>query len=178
MVIIIEVHIYAFETINGIQHILTPQYHPASNGLAECYVQVFKDGMKKVTEGTIESRVARVLAHYQVTPQSTTGTSPAELMFGRKFHTKLNLLKLTLDVFVHQKQTKQKGLHDYYAMDRSFSEGDSVCIHNIMCTIMPVPKVDSRLHCQEDRTSILHCAVEGLTTATMPSPGMHQTLIG
>ena len=120
-----------FLKLNGIQHILTPPYHPASNGLAERYVQVFKDGMKKVTEGTIESRVARVLARYRVTPQSTTGTSPAELMFGRKLHTKLDLLKPTLDdVSVRQKQAKQKALHDYHAMDRFFSEGDSVYVHN------------------------------------------------
>ena len=115
---------------NGIQHILTPPYHPASNGLAERYVQVFKDGMKKVTEGTIESRVARVLARYRVTPQSTTGTSPAELMFERKLHTKLDLLKPTLDVSVRQKQAKQKASHDYHARNRSFAEGDSVYVHN------------------------------------------------
>ena len=152
---------------------LTPPYHPASNGLAEHYVQVFKDGMKKVTEGTIESRVARVLAHYQVTPQSTIGTSPAELMFGRKLRTKLDLLKPTLDVSVHQKQAKQKASHDYHARDRSFSERDSsVCAQSFL-----FPKVDSRLHCQEDRTSILPCAIGSLSTATLPVPGSHQTSI-
>ena len=69
---------------NGIQHVKTPPYHPASNGLAECYVQVFKDGMRKSTGGSIESRVARFLSYYHTTPQSITGTTPAELMFGRK----------------------------------------------------------------------------------------------
>jgi len=76
---------------NGILHVLTPPYHPVSNGLAECYVQVFKDSLKKLTGGSNESRVARFLACYQVTPQSTTGTTPAELMLGRKLRTKLDL---------------------------------------------------------------------------------------
>ena len=40
----------------------------------------------------MESRVARLLSRYRVTPQSTTGRSPAELMFGRKLRTRLDLL--------------------------------------------------------------------------------------
>ena len=98
----------SFMKQNGIQHVKTPPYHPASNGLAEHYVQVFKDGMRKSTGGSIESRVARFLSRYHTTPQSTTGTTPAELMFGRKLRTRLDLLKPDLEVAVHQKQTKQK----------------------------------------------------------------------
>ena len=51
-------------------------------------------------------------------------------MFGRKLRTKLDLLKPTLDVSVHQKQAKQKASHDYHARNRSFSEGDSLYVHN------------------------------------------------
>ena len=112
---------------NGIQHVTTPPYHSASNGLAECYVQVFKDGMRKLTGGSIESRVARFLSHYRTTPQSTTGTTPAELTFGRKLRTKLDLLKPDLEVAVRQ---KQKAAHDYHATDRSFEGGASVYVHN------------------------------------------------
>ena len=37
------------KNVYRVQHILTTPYHPASNGLAKCYVQMLKDGMKKVT---------------------------------------------------------------------------------------------------------------------------------
>ena len=117
----------SFMKQNGIQHVTTPPYHPASNGLAERYVQVFKDDMRKLTG---ESRVARFLSRYCTTPQSTTGTTPAELMFGRKLQTRLDLLKPDLEVAMHQKQTKQKAAHDYHATDCSFEEGASVYVHN------------------------------------------------
>ena len=32
---------------NRIQHVRTAAYHPSSNGLAEHYVQIVKDGLKK-----------------------------------------------------------------------------------------------------------------------------------
>ena len=69
---------------NGIRHIKVAPYHPASNGLAECAVQTFKQGFQKYTEGTIEDRVARFLLHYRIIPHSTTGMSPAQLLFGRQ----------------------------------------------------------------------------------------------
>ena len=120
----------SFMKQNGIQHVKTPPYHPASNGLAERYVQVFKDGMRKSTGGSIESRVARFLSRYRTTPQSTTGTTPAELMFGRKLRTRLDLLKPDLEVAVRRKQTKQKAAHDYRATDCSFKEGAYVYVYN------------------------------------------------
>ena len=73
------------------QRLTTPYAdHPSSNGLAKRYVQIVKDGLKKITLGSVESRLARLLSWYRVTPQSTTGVSSAELMFGRKLRTRLD----------------------------------------------------------------------------------------
>ena len=49
-----------FETFsrkNGVKHVKTPPYHPASNGLVERAVQTFKSGMKKLTEGSVQMKV-------------------------------------------------------------------------------------------------------------------------
>ena len=105
-----------------------PPYHPASNGLAERAVQIFKTAMKQITGGTIESKVSRVLFKYRVTPHSTTGVSPAELMFGRQLRTHLDLLQPDIGQHVRHNQSKQKQNHDVHSRSREFNEGDTVFV--------------------------------------------------
>ena len=52
--------------------------------MVEHAVQTFKQSLKKQTEGTLEQRLSKLLFTYRLTPHSTTGKSPAELMLGRQ----------------------------------------------------------------------------------------------
>ena len=122
-----------FETFlknNGIRHTTSAPYHPASNGLAERAVQIVKKGLKKVTVGSMNTRLAKVLFTYRITPHSTTGTSPAELLLGRRPRTRLDLLKPNRAERVEKKQEEQKAKHDANAKPRKFSVGDSVFMRN------------------------------------------------
>ena len=78
---------------NGVQHVRTPTYHPASNELAERAVQLFKEGMKKMQEGSMETKSLRFLFKYRITPHSSTGVSPAKQIFGRKLRLHLDCLQ-------------------------------------------------------------------------------------
>ena len=77
---------------NGILHLKSAPYHPSTNGLAERAVQTFKQGMKKFINGEVKDRVSRFLAHYRMTPHTTTGVSPAELFLGQRPCTRLDII--------------------------------------------------------------------------------------
>ena len=108
---------------NGVRHVRTPPYHPASNGLV-------KDGMKRLTKGSLNTRLQRFLFKYRITPHSTTGTSPAELMFGRKLHSHLDQMHPDLGGKVRQNQDRQKVAHDNRTRVQDFVIGDLVYVRN------------------------------------------------
>ena len=82
----------SFLQANGIKHVTSALYHPSSNGLAERAVQIVKNGLKKEREGS-QLRLARILFMYRITPQSTTGVSPAELLLGWMPRSRLDLVR-------------------------------------------------------------------------------------
>ena len=93
-------------------------------------VQAFKGGMKRLSEGTIELKLARFLFNYRITPHSTTDMSPSELMFSRQLRTRFDLLQPQLKSKVVEKQQKQKQLFDSHTKDRDFVIGDLVYVRN------------------------------------------------
>lgn len=119
----------AFLKYNGVKHLTTAPYHPASNGLAERAVQTVKNGLKKMN-GPLETRISRFLFKYRVTPQATTGISPSELLMHRRIRTHLDLLYPTTYQKVRSRQMLQKRNCDRHANSRQFNPGDRVLGRN------------------------------------------------
>nr|XP_055046280.1 LOW QUALITY PROTEIN: uncharacterized protein K02A2.6-like [Misgurnus anguillicaudatus] len=115
---------------NGIRHVRTAPFHPASNGLAERAVQTLKQGLKRMSGDSVETNLCRFLFQYRITPQTTTGQTPAEMLLGRKPKSLLDLLHPDVRGRVRAQQEKQKFRHDQHAKDRSFQEGEAVFIKN------------------------------------------------
>ena len=95
---------------NGIKHITSPAYHPASNGLAEKTVQFLKTGLKKMSTaaGSLQSKVSKLLFTYRTLPHSVTGITPAELNMKRKMRTKFDLLYPNVNEKVRKYQSKMQ----------------------------------------------------------------------
>lgn len=115
---------------NGIRHVRVAPYHPASNGLAERAVRIFKEGLKKQNTGTLQDRLSKILFKYRITPHTTTGMAPSELLMGKKLKSRLDLLKPSLDQRVQRRQECQKEGHDKRAKVRSFEVGENVYVLN------------------------------------------------
>ncbi|CAB4004480.1 LOW QUALITY PROTEIN: uncharacterized protein K02A2.6-like [Paramuricea clavata] len=111
---------------NGIKHIKVSPYHPASNGQAEHAVRIFKEGIEKMKEGSMRTKLSRFLLKYRITPHTTTGVPPAELLMGRHLRTQLDLIQPNLGDRVREKQSQQKAVHDYHARERIIKTGNLV----------------------------------------------------
>ena len=96
----------------GARHITTAVYKPSTNGLAEKMVQTLKKALR-TSKSAIQDTLDRFLFNYRLTPHSTTGVSPAELMFGRRLRSRLDLLWPADGVSsrVSKKQEAQKKEH-------------------------------------------------------------------
>ena len=66
-------------------------------------MQTVKDGISKL-EDTIKCRLARLLLNYHVTLQSTTEISTAELLMGKRLHTRLELIHPNTTIKLIKKQ--------------------------------------------------------------------------
>ena len=53
-----------FLKCNGMKQVNSTPYHPSSNGLTERAMQIVKKRLRKITDGTIKTRIAKVLFSY------------------------------------------------------------------------------------------------------------------
>lgn len=74
---------------DGVKHFTSAPYHPATNGQAERMVAETKCTLGKLRERTLLCRISRFL-YKQHSTITTSGKTPAELMFGRHCATVLD----------------------------------------------------------------------------------------
>lgn len=92
-----------FCVFNGIKHITTAPFHPASNGAAENSVKSFKNGVSKAVDDqantglNIDTIISRYLLGYRSAVHSTTGETPYKRLFNREMRTRLDILRPNRD---------------------------------------------------------------------------------
>ena len=110
---------------NGVKHIHTSPYHPASNGAAERLVQTVKQSLDTGHQEGVSMEHA-LTTFYYTTDQATTGVPPSELMIGRHLRTRLDLIRPDVGRRVRDQQDRQKTQHDLHSRERGFVLGQQV----------------------------------------------------
>ncbi|BHF83534.1 hypothetical protein SprV_0902667700 [Sparganum proliferum] len=80
----------------------------------------------KQTEADLATKLSRFLFNYRITPNESTGASPAELMFKRQLRTRLDLLNPSTHDRVIAKQTKMRARYDANTRPRVVAPNESV----------------------------------------------------
>ena len=95
-------------------------------------MQTLKNALKKNLSGeSLETQIYRFLFQRRLTPHSTTGIVPAELLLGRRPRSHLDFLFPDLGDRVRQKQSNQKLDHDRHCRERQLSVGQTVWVRNL-----------------------------------------------
>jgi len=122
-----------FTKYNGIKHIFFAPYHPLSNGLVERTVQTIKQGLCQMQgPEPIQDKLSKFLFKYRITPHTTTGIPPCDLLMNRCLRSRLDMLHPESIIFqgVENKQLSQKIAHDNHKLQGEFSVGDTVYAEN------------------------------------------------
>lgn len=145
-----------FLSKNAIKHKTSPPYHPASNGLAERAVQIVKKGIKKMSSGNLQDKLSRFLFRYRNTPQSTTGSTPAELLLGRKMRSPMDVIHPDLQRKVENAQEKQMDDHSKVLQPRTLEPGDTVSAKNFSRDAKETPWLTGQIvSCQGSRAFLV-----------------------
>jgi len=122
----------SFLLSSGVNHIKSPPYHPASNGLCERFVRTFKLGLIKMSTGSeMKEAIAEFLQEYRSCPHpSLDGETPAYKFLGRQIKSKIDLVN-----FLPKKESGENNLHQKIVEEKNdknskkfFNVGDCVWI--------------------------------------------------
>jgi len=78
---------------NGIKHLRSAPYHPATNGQAEAFVKMLKRALRRGGSASMQTVVDVFLLHYRNAVHLTTGEAPAMRLYGRVLRSRLDLLR-------------------------------------------------------------------------------------
>lgn len=117
-----------FLDLNGVKHVVTAPYHPASNGAAENAVKTVKKALKKsVLENEDSERaLCKFLFQYRNTAHASTQREPSVAMFGRKLRSRLDMLRSHTADYVQAAQEAQA--RNAGGVPRQVHEGDEVLV--------------------------------------------------
>ena len=121
-----------FCKINGIKHIRSAPYHSASCTNTQSKTEENPD---------LETRMFHFLSCYRVTPQTTSGQTPAEMMMTKRPRFRLDLAYPGLDNRVLHKQTAVREHQSVALSPREFYAGDAVYVMNFAGTPKCLPGV-------------------------------------
>eukprot|EP00731_Ephydatia_muelleri_P032647 Em0024g191a len=96
---------------NRVLHRRSAPYHPSTNGLAENMVKNVKQWLSKQNwDVRVGVSLSEFLRTYRNVPHSTTGRSPAQIVFGRALRTRLSFVLPCMSERVREQLQPQEGL--------------------------------------------------------------------
>ena len=102
--------------------------------------------MRKLSEGSVVTKVSRFLFKYRLTPQTSTGVSPSKVMFGRRLCSPLDNVWPSLKRKANITPERQRKSHDSHARSHEFEIDDRVYVNNYATGNSWLPgKVTSKL---------------------------------
>lgn len=98
-------------------------------------MQIIKQALRSGKgEGCIQDVLSKFLLMYRVTPHTTTGVSPSELLMGRRIRSRLDMWFPSVEKKVNEAQRKQKANRDNHKHLRVFAPEDKVLVKNFRGT--------------------------------------------